>query len=113
MCTIHVYETFLRYVSLHSVVQVAVWSEPYYECSKKAYFLLFRNQHKVKDLDTLQSFVVFQLQVCVSLLGAIPCYVGIQYFEVTLIGNLTSQIEMPVVPTLFMFIIGAFYTSIF
>lgn len=55
---IHVFETFLRYISKHSVVQVAIWSEPYYTCAKRAYFLLFRNANKIKDLDFIQSLVV-------------------------------------------------------
>jgi len=53
MFPIHVYEIFLRYISKHTVVQVAMWSLPYYECSKMSYFLLFRNRNKVKDLDFL------------------------------------------------------------
>jgi hypothetical protein len=53
MCPIHFYEKFLRYVSKNTVVQVAMWARPYYECSKMSYFLLFRNRNRVKDLDFL------------------------------------------------------------
>lgn len=63
MCCIHVYESVLRYVSKQALVQSAIWNDKYGDASKKAYFLLFRNRMKIKDMDFLQGFVLFQTKV--------------------------------------------------
>lgn len=63
MFPIHIYQNFLRYISKTALVQVAMWSTPFYSSSKKSYFLTFRNQHVIKDLDKLQSFIILQTRV--------------------------------------------------
>ncbi|CAD8131881.1 unnamed protein product [Paramecium octaurelia] len=113
MACIHAFEVFLRYISKHSVVQVAIWSEPYYQSAKKAYFLIFRNQDKIKDLDFLQTLIVFQIRMATAFMASIPIYIYINFAEQTFMGKPTSGIESPIIPTLYVFICGMFFSNIF
>ena len=62
-CCIHVYKRWLRYLSIHSYVQTAVWGCGYKDASQKAYFLLNRNENNISSLEFLQQFIILQIKV--------------------------------------------------
>ena len=95
------------------MVQVAVWSDPYSLASVKSFFVLQRNHSKVKDLDFLVEFILFQLKLCNSLFMSVPIYLYLSIAKVTPSGNSVQDIESPLIPTLFVFICGFFFTSVF
>lgn len=92
---------------------MAIWSEGYWSSAKKSYFLLHRNEDKVGDLDFLIEFILFQLKLSNSLLMSLPIYFYLSLAETTPYGNKIADIESPLIPTLFVFVIGFFYTSVF
>jgi solute carrier family 44 protein 1 (choline transporter-like protein)/choline transporter-like protein 2/4/5 len=51
--------------------------------------------------------------LCTSLVAAIPVYIYVANAELTPYGNLTKDIETPIIPTTFVFLIGLFFTAIF
>lgn len=53
------------------------------------------------------------MQLFTSLVAAVPVYLYVVYVPSTPYGNVTSQIEMPIVPTTFVFFVGLFFTSLF
>ena len=92
---------------------MAIWSEPYVISSEKAFFLLERNKEKIKDLDFLVEFILFQQKLCNSLFMSVPVYIYLSVAGITPAGNSVTDIESPLTPTLLVFICGFFYTSLF
>lgn len=63
LCCIHMHERSLRYQSKAAVVQTAMWSESFSTASKRAWFLLFRNRDRFRNLDSLTTFILFLTKV--------------------------------------------------
>lgn len=48
-----------------------------------------------------------------AFMASIPIYIYINFAESTFMGKPTSGIESPIIPTLYVFICGMFFSNIF
>lgn len=98
---------------MNAYVQASLWGDNYYHSAKKAYFLLFRHQNIMKDLDFLQSFLILQTKLCVSLGAAIAIYLLIKFFDKTFILNESLEnLESPFASTILVFFVAYFLSTV-
>ena len=113
MWCIHIYQKLLRYISMNAFVQTSLWGSNYYHSAKKAYFLLFRNANLTKDLDFLQAFLIFQTKLCVALISSGTVYILLNFFDKSfLLEDDLTILESPFAPTILVFFIGFFLSSV-
>lgn len=63
LCCIHLYERFFRYLTKHTLVQMCMWSANFMVAAKRAYYLQLRHTKKIKNMDFLGTFLLFQAKV--------------------------------------------------
>ncbi len=112
LCCIHIYERSLRYQSKHAVVQMIMWGESFRIASKRAWFLLFRHKGKIRNLDSLVTFILFLTKVVCCLFGGLFTYAYLAAVPKTITGTKTSEIETPLGPALLVFYVGFFFSSV-
>ena len=60
---IHFDFRFFRYISKHLLVQMCIWGDSFKPAAQKAYFLLSRHQDQVRSIDSITTFILFQMKV--------------------------------------------------
>ncbi|KAL4473830.1 hypothetical protein ABPG74_022694 [Tetrahymena malaccensis] len=111
---INIYSSFLRYISVNCFVQTCLFGDGYGTASKKAYFLINRHKEKLKDLDFLISFMIYQIKLCCALIIAVLLYIIIRTTSYTpILQNDLSEVETPILPAGVIFIICYQISDIF
>lgn len=113
LACIHANERFFRYINRHLLIQMVIWGDGFDLASKKSWHLLNRNAPKIKSLDFLAEFLIFQARFFITALCSLGVYAYLSYVKISPMKYDLTQIFTSWTPAGVIFYTGFFYSSAF